>query len=166
MRGTKRGGHQVFDPWRVSLITPPNFGGGAGSCVPSSWSWRSANPERQLSAAGPLTPPLPAETLEKMRRVERIVEPESAFSTCSLLDVRLHCRPVIKQVAERLQHTGVSRHPRHNAEAVARHADSSANPVRNGSWPKIKAITNRIPLFPKSTLSFQGGLRARSLLPG
>src|SRR4249920_2577206 len=33
--GTTRGGHQVFDPWRVSLITPPNFGGGGGSCFPS-----------------------------------------------------------------------------------------------------------------------------------
>src|SRR6185369_12550502 len=30
--GTNRGGHQVFDPCSVSLITPPNFGGGAGSC--------------------------------------------------------------------------------------------------------------------------------------
>jgi hypothetical protein len=29
--GTTRGGHQVFDPWTVSLITPPNFGGGGGS---------------------------------------------------------------------------------------------------------------------------------------
>src|SRR5690349_21812928 len=32
--GTSRGGHQVFEPWRVSLITPPNFGSGAGSCLP------------------------------------------------------------------------------------------------------------------------------------
>src|SRR4029077_6536013 len=34
--GTTRGGHQVFDPSRVSLITPPNFGGAAGSWVPST----------------------------------------------------------------------------------------------------------------------------------
>src|SRR6476620_3920797 len=33
--GTTRGGHQVFDPSTVSLITPPNFGGGGGSCFPS-----------------------------------------------------------------------------------------------------------------------------------
>src|ERR1700722_4408014 len=32
--GTMRGGHQVFDPSRVSLITPPNFGSGAGSRFP------------------------------------------------------------------------------------------------------------------------------------
>src|SRR5271170_3525706 len=30
--GTMRGGHHTFDPSRVSLITPPNGGGGAGSC--------------------------------------------------------------------------------------------------------------------------------------
>jgi hypothetical protein len=33
--GTMRGGHQGSEPLRVSLITPPNFGGGAGSCFPS-----------------------------------------------------------------------------------------------------------------------------------
>src|SRR4029453_18260606 len=33
--GTTRGGHQVFEPSRVSLITPPNFGGGTGIWFPS-----------------------------------------------------------------------------------------------------------------------------------
>src|SRR5882757_9058020 len=33
--GTTRGGHHVFDPWTVSLITPPNLGGVGGSCLPS-----------------------------------------------------------------------------------------------------------------------------------
>src|SRR5438552_14953040 len=33
--GTIRGGHQVFDSLVVSPITPPKFGGGAGSCLPS-----------------------------------------------------------------------------------------------------------------------------------
>src|SRR5271169_2867129 len=32
--GTMRGGHQVLEPWSVSLITPPNFGGGEGSWLP------------------------------------------------------------------------------------------------------------------------------------
>src|ERR1700683_4880624 len=32
--GTMRGGHQVFDPSRVSLITPPNCGSGAGIRFP------------------------------------------------------------------------------------------------------------------------------------
>src|SRR4051794_3956318 len=33
--GTTRGGHQGVDSAAVSLITPPNFGGGDGSCFPS-----------------------------------------------------------------------------------------------------------------------------------
>src|SRR5438105_2197171 len=34
--GTRRGGHQVFDPCKVSLRTPPNGGGGAGSWLPGT----------------------------------------------------------------------------------------------------------------------------------
>ncbi len=33
--GTMRGAHQAFDCRAPSLITPPNFGSGAGSCLPS-----------------------------------------------------------------------------------------------------------------------------------
>src|ERR1700675_2189492 len=33
--GTTVGGHQVFDSVASSLITPPNLGGGGGSCLPS-----------------------------------------------------------------------------------------------------------------------------------
>ena len=32
--GTTRGGHQGFDSEALSLITPPNFGSGGGSCFP------------------------------------------------------------------------------------------------------------------------------------
>ena len=32
--GTMRGAHQAFDCRASSLITPPNFGSGAGSCLP------------------------------------------------------------------------------------------------------------------------------------
>ena len=32
--GTTRGGHQGVDCSASSLITPPNFGAGAGSCLP------------------------------------------------------------------------------------------------------------------------------------
>ena len=39
-----RGGHQVFESFSLSLITPPNLGGAAGNCSPGAWSWRSANP--------------------------------------------------------------------------------------------------------------------------
>src|SRR5437899_6826642 len=34
--GTTRGAHQAFDSEAFSLITPPNFGSGRGSCLPSS----------------------------------------------------------------------------------------------------------------------------------
>ena len=33
--GTTRGAHQGFDCAAFSLITPPNFGSGGGSCLPS-----------------------------------------------------------------------------------------------------------------------------------
>src|SRR5213596_1709297 len=33
--GTTRGGHHDFDSVAFSLITPPNFGSGGGSCLPS-----------------------------------------------------------------------------------------------------------------------------------
>ena len=33
--GTTRGGHHAFDAAAFSLITPPNFGSGGGSCLPS-----------------------------------------------------------------------------------------------------------------------------------
>ena len=33
--GTTRGGHQGCDFEAFSLITPPNFGSGGGSCFPS-----------------------------------------------------------------------------------------------------------------------------------
>src|SRR5438128_12533873 len=32
--GTMRGAHQAFDCRALSLITPPNFGSGGGSCLP------------------------------------------------------------------------------------------------------------------------------------
>src|SRR5712671_5270971 len=33
--GTTRGAHHAVDPEAFSLITPPNFGSGGGSCFPS-----------------------------------------------------------------------------------------------------------------------------------
>src|SRR5512136_993983 len=33
--GTTRGDHHAFDSEAFSLITPPNFGSGGGSCFPS-----------------------------------------------------------------------------------------------------------------------------------
>src|SRR5664279_4921515 len=34
--GTTRGGHQGVESFALSLMTPPNPGGGAGSCLPST----------------------------------------------------------------------------------------------------------------------------------
>src|SRR5713226_2335758 len=33
--GTRRGGHHGCESLALSLMTPPNFGGGGGSCLPS-----------------------------------------------------------------------------------------------------------------------------------
>src|SRR5450756_1174594 len=33
--GTTRGGHHGVESLALSLMTPPNFGGGGGSCLPS-----------------------------------------------------------------------------------------------------------------------------------
>ncbi len=53
--GTKRGGHQDFDPSRVSLMTPPNFGGGAGSCVPFTVVVALAEPATPVVCWAPAT---------------------------------------------------------------------------------------------------------------
>src|SRR5271170_2164312 len=42
--GTTRGGHQGVESLAVSLITPPNLGAGAGSCLPSTVVVASAEP--------------------------------------------------------------------------------------------------------------------------
>src|SRR5437899_6793826 len=42
--GTTRGGHQGVESLALSLITPPNLGGGAGSCFPSIVVVASAEP--------------------------------------------------------------------------------------------------------------------------
>ena len=39
--GTTRGGHHGFDSVAFSLITPPNFGSGGGSCLPSDGGGRA-----------------------------------------------------------------------------------------------------------------------------
>jgi len=54
--GTIRGGHQVLDPSRVSLITPPNFGSGAGIWFPLIVVVAPGSPSTPLicwAAAGP-----------------------------------------------------------------------------------------------------------------
>ena len=45
--GTTVGGHQGLDSEAFSLITPPNFGGGGGSCLPLMLSVALGEPDRQ-----------------------------------------------------------------------------------------------------------------------
>src|SRR5512143_254246 len=56
--GTTRGAHQAFDSEVFSLITPPNFGSGGGSCFPLSVVVALGEPNSPVTccaAAGPAT---------------------------------------------------------------------------------------------------------------
>ena len=46
--GTTRGGHQAFNSEASSLITPPNFGSGGGSCFPSIVVVAAGEPGRSV----------------------------------------------------------------------------------------------------------------------
>jgi hypothetical protein len=56
--GTMRGAHHGVDPSRFSLITPPKFGAGGGSCLPSMVVVAHGEPIGQLGccAATGMTP--------------------------------------------------------------------------------------------------------------
>ena len=61
--GTTRGGHQGLESLELSLITPPNFGGGGGSCFPSIVVVALGEPGTPTSCwANALTASLPAMT--------------------------------------------------------------------------------------------------------
>ena len=47
--GTTRGGHQGVDSEAFSLITPPNFGSGGGSCLPSIVVVAPGEPRRRVT---------------------------------------------------------------------------------------------------------------------
>src|SRR6187401_1469201 len=49
--GTTRGGHQGVDSEAFSLITPPNFGSGGGSCFPGIAVVASGEPGTPVSWA-------------------------------------------------------------------------------------------------------------------
>src|SRR5215470_13457910 len=49
--GTIRGAHQGLDCSASSLITPPNFGSGAGSCLPSMLVVAAGDPGAAASCA-------------------------------------------------------------------------------------------------------------------
>src|SRR5277367_4612450 len=51
--GTTRGGHQGVESLATSLITPPNLGAGAGSCLPLTVVVASAEPSRPVTTCAP-----------------------------------------------------------------------------------------------------------------
>src|SRR5271166_1581622 len=55
--GTMRGGHQGVESLAVSLITPPNFGGGGGSCFPLMVVVASAEPNVPVTCCATDVPP-------------------------------------------------------------------------------------------------------------
>ncbi len=71
--GTTRGAHQGFDCSASSLMTPPNFGSGGGSCLPSI----------AIVAPGePGTPAVPCartETVDQTIRLEAVTMVGSFF---------------------------------------------------------------------------------------
>src|SRR5882724_12516999 len=54
--GTTRGAHQAFDSEAFSLITPPNFGLGGGSCLPSSVVVALGEPSTPLTCCAEADP--------------------------------------------------------------------------------------------------------------
>src|SRR5664279_347214 len=56
--GTTRGGHHGVESLAVSLITPPNFGGGGGICLPLIVVVASACPNVPVTTCAPALPPL------------------------------------------------------------------------------------------------------------
>src|SRR5271166_1676275 len=91
--GTMRGGHQVFDPARVSLITPPNFGGGAGSCFPSMEIVALGEPNTPLT-----TPPAEADAPEPAAcafALPAAQEPPNAAASAAFAVDRNNCRRFI-----------------------------------------------------------------------
>src|ERR1700675_3250407 len=68
--GTMRGGHQGVESLALSLITPPNFGGGGGICFPSIVVVASAEPNLPVTCcalAGATANPTMANSAAKPR---------------------------------------------------------------------------------------------------
>src|SRR5664279_3174247 len=55
--GTTRGGHQDVESVAASLITPPNFGGGGGICLPLMVVVAPASPNVPVTTCADALPP-------------------------------------------------------------------------------------------------------------
>ena len=69
--GTTRGGHQGVESLAVSLITPPNFGGGGGSCFPLMVVVASADPRVPVTCCAVAVAPA--------KKLETAIAPSTNF---------------------------------------------------------------------------------------
>src|SRR5271166_3100451 len=69
--GTTRGGHQVLESWALSLITPPNGGGGAGIWFPLMVVVALASPNVPVTTC--------AEALPPAKKLETAKAPKASF---------------------------------------------------------------------------------------
>src|SRR4029453_11896767 len=84
--GTTRGGHHGFDCRAPSLITPPNFGSGAGSCLPLMDVVALGEPEVPVICC--------AKTGVAARSVTAISALESVPMTFPLSDLQFQAQPL------------------------------------------------------------------------
>jgi len=62
--GTTRGGHHAVDSEALSLITPPNFGSGGGSCLPLMVVVALGEPSTPVTCCAEARPMRPREAIQ------------------------------------------------------------------------------------------------------
>ena len=85
--GTTRGGHQAFDCRALSLITPPNFGSGGGSCLPLMVVVASGEPGTPVTSWATLGTAAAIATIAAPHSRLHLVHfmgSQSSFATCWL----------------------------------------------------------------------------------
>src|SRR5271170_3674130 len=88
--GTMRGGHHGVDSSAVSLITPPNCGGGGGSCLPSMVVVASGEP-RTPAVCG-ATPAAAGDAAWAEADFEPNQAPPNALASAAFAVERNNCR--------------------------------------------------------------------------
>src|SRR5271170_3570567 len=87
--GTTRGGHQGVESLALSLITPPNFGGGAGSCLPSTVVVALAEPNWPVTTcAAAVATNSATENINAARKLEMVCAPSNGFRVPSARPIR------------------------------------------------------------------------------
>src|SRR5271167_2245653 len=70
--GTTRGGHHGLESAALSLITPPNFGGGGGSCFPLMVVVALGEPNSPVTCCAETT-------LQNVRKLKTAKAPHASF---------------------------------------------------------------------------------------